>query len=103
MTVAVGPRARFHLRFNHSAARFRGRRCLQLHYFGLQRHHLQKLIDIRPARRRNRNCNGFATPIFRRQLTFLKLLLRPIDVGRSQIDLVDRDHDFDMRAPPWRD
>ena len=91
------PAARFHLRFDHRAARLRGRRCLQLHHFGLQRHHLEKLIDAGPLRRRNRNRNRFAAPIFRCQLAFLKLLLHSIDVRRRQIDLVDRDHDLHVR------
>ena len=57
---------RLDLRFNDGAARFRRRRRFQLHHLGLQRHHFQKLVDIRSSGRGYRNRDCFAAPIFRR-------------------------------------
>ncbi len=89
--------AGFDLRFNDGAARCRRRRRFQFHHFGLERHHLEEMIDPGALRRGDFADDRVAAPIFRGKLPLLQLLLDPIDVGGGQIDLVDRDHDLHMR------
>ena len=76
--------AGFHLRFDHGAARRGGGRRFQFHHFGLQRHHLEQLIDPVPFVAETGHDDRFAAPIFRRQVLFLELLLHPVDVRRRQ-------------------
>ena len=65
MTVAVGPRPGFDLRFDDCSARCGGGRRLEFHHFRLQRHHLEQLVDPGPFRGGDRQHNRFAAPIFR--------------------------------------
>ncbi len=78
-----------------------GRR-LQFHHFGLERHHLEQLIDAGALGGGNRTDDRVAAPVFRREFLLLQLLLDPVDVRARQIDLVDRDHDLQHAARPWR-
>ena len=55
------------------------------------------MVDASPARRRNFADHSFAAPIFRSELARLKLFLHFVDVSPGQIDLVDRNHDLDVR------
>src|SRR5437763_12740213 len=78
----------FDLRFNHSAARSGIGRCFQFHHFGLQRHHLEQLIDACAFGCRDGTNDRFASPILRCELAFLQLVLHPVHVGRGKIDFV---------------
>ena len=98
ITVAVGPRPGFDLRFDDGAARRRGRRSFQFHHFGLQRHHLEQ-VDRCRCPWSPRPAQTIVSPPQSSGVSslLLKLLLDPIDVRAGQIDLVDRDHDLHVR------
>ena len=55
------------------------------------------MIDSRTFGGRNGANNCFTTPILWRKTTFLELFFHPVDVCSRKIDLVKRDHDFDVR------
>ena len=84
------------LRFNDGSTRGSGRRRSKLHYFRLQRHHFEEVINAGTFGRGNRGHNCFSTPILWRQVVFLQLLFHFVNVGRGKIDFIYRDHDFDM-------
>ena len=54
------------------------------------------MIDAGAFRRRNLADDCFTAPIFRGKVALLQLLLHPVDVGRRQIDFIDRHHDLDV-------
>ena len=87
----------FDLRLDHSAARCGRRRCFEFHHFRLQRHHLEQVIDSRTFGGRNRTNDRFAAPILWRETVFLELFFHPVDICSRKIDLVKRNHDFNVR------
>ena len=93
-----GTSPRFHLRFDHGPARRGSRRCFEFHYFGLQGHHLEQVVDSRTLRCGDGTNNRFAAPVLRRESLVLELFLHPIDICSRKIDLVERDHDLYMRS-----
>ena len=91
------PSAGFHLCFDDGAARSGRRRSFQFHHLGLQRHHLEQVIDSSALGCRDGTNNRFSSPIFRSKTALLQLFLHAIEVRTRKIHLVDGHHDLHMR------
>ena len=62
---------------------------LQLQDLGLQRGHLEQLIDARALLRRGRHEDRLAAPVFRDELEVRQLALDAVGIGLGLVDLVD--------------
>ena len=71
--------------------------ALQLEHLGLQRQHLQQLVDALLGLGRDVDEDGLAAPLFRDELVLGELVADLVRVGARLVDLVDRDDDRNLR------